>query len=204
MIRFIKRYLRITTTGPYRLLIDSSEISADLHELERFISFIYTAPVEEHDTSDLLFANAQNAFSKKELYASLRLFQLFTDIAEKDKKSDYLRISLAHIRLAEIDHNIYGTRLHPHNSVAKAKTACHEIKSMSIQKLMLSLILSTEAMSMTLRKSNVGRVIDLNKEALELISRMRLSNSDVLCLLGGRHYHQYYIAQFTTVSLKVK
>ena len=64
--KFVSRYLNITTTGPYALMLSQDKIAADLPKLEQYLSWIMEIPSPEDDNPEYLFGASMAAHDRHE------------------------------------------------------------------------------------------------------------------------------------------
>lgn len=69
------------------------------------------------------------------------------------------------------------------------------IKSISDRSLLLARVLCVQALTTTLNKHNIRKIIELDNLAIELTKNVPATNPDKLSILAGRHYHRFYIAK---------
>ncbi len=194
MLRFIRRYMDITSTGPYILLIDRSSIITDILRIKEYLDLISTYPTSYQNDSKVLWDISHKAYSEFDLLCSQKLTEAYIKSGRRSKSLSASKLASAYIRLADIEYRSRNSRINPFYAIEKAKSLCSEIKQTQLRNLILAHALGLQAMSIKSNKRNIKKIIELNRNALDLLSSASYSDPDKHCLMAGRHYHQSYIA----------
>ena len=192
-MRFLRRYVNLTTTGPYTLYLNPDRIIVERPRLENYLRIIGSSPVAEKSSSILLWQEGEQNFRDSDLLSSHRLFEAFTRIVKPSELDYHSLMTVACLRLAEIEHQgEFGSRDIAY-LFAKATFHTNRIADRRKRELFTAYILGLRAFTSRPKHRTARRVAKLDQEAIRLTDDLP-NTPDKLCLLGGRHYHLYYLA----------
>jgi hypothetical protein len=192
-MRFLRRYVNLTTTGPYTLYLNPDRIIVERPRLENYLRIIGSSPVTEKSSSILLWQEGEQNFRDSDLLSSHRLFEAFARIVKPSEPDYHSLMTVACLRLAEIEYQgQFGNRDIAY-LFAKATDHTNQITDRRKWELFTAYILGMRAFMSYPKRQTAGRIARLDQDAIKLIDKLP-DTPDKLCLLGGRHYHLYYLA----------
>lgn len=191
---FIRTCLDINTTGPYALALECEGIDADIKKLENYINWIYKKTTSVQSCTDAVWKTANSALERYELASSRQLFETFIETSSGNRSQPSDLVALAYINLAATVQLATRRSQVSRRLLAKARTAASGIKSLNKRNLILSYMQGEEAFLQPLDRKSIRKTLRINQQAIDTVSEVTGWASDRYCLLGGRHYHRYYVA----------
>ena len=192
-MRFLRRYINLTTTGPYTLYIEPDRIIVELPKLENYLRIVCSLPVGDKSGSALIWQEGEQNFRDSDLLSSHRLFEAFTRVVKPSDPDFHSQLAVACLRLAEIEYQgEFGDRNIAY-LFARAMEHATQISDRRKRELFIAYIIGMRAFASYPKHQTAARIAKLDQESINLADKLP-DSADKLCLLGGRHYHLYYLA----------
>jgi hypothetical protein len=194
MRKFIRNHLWINTLGPYELNLAPDRIITHQSNLKTYIDSITSLVLPPSTSLEVIWDTAQETFQRYELISSRKLFEAYINAGKTCKDIPVDQLILAYIRLLEIERAEFDNLPSYIKISSLVRKRCSEEKTSSKLRLLLSLLLSLEALGIDPDDQTIQLIINLSLKATELAKTVQGSNPDKFYLMAGNEYHRYHIS----------
>ncbi len=191
--KLVRESVNVSTVGPYKLLIDASDIDTDLTLLDTYFQMKSMYIVDPLEDSDPIWDEATKCYFDSDFKVSYRLFDRFTNLPKRSNENSIIRVILAKVRMAEIEFKLRGNRQKILNMLNRARRLCTDIKDSNLSRMLYSVIIGVEVMTVKTTKDNYKKLLRLNNKALSLIDELP-DSPDKLSIKAGRLYYSSYLS----------
>lgn len=204
IFKFFTRYLNITTTGPYSLLLNSDRITTDLPKLEEYLSWIMEVPSPNLNNPMHLFWAGMAAQGRYEFFSGLALMKQFLSTVESQPNYEPTALAPCYFQIANILRLVEGNRFSGGHYIQKALKLLQNKKFAPVKKRIIIYANHLTANALINNGQFASEKIKLNNLTIEMIQANMKLIPDSFKLLFSCYKDNIYQSSIYEKNLSTK